>query len=442
MNEEKWIAWEMQTSKKWSDMEDVLKYTNIDLIDYDHKMLVEYALKLNQVIDKSETNFSLVLVQETKELLDMLYHYAEDHFTREEHFMDLYMLPNIGMHKREHQRILDMLKEALDSFNKGKVRLTRQLKVQIMDWLINHINIVDCEFFKIENWSKNIVKASNWEDVKPIIRLIGISEIDNQHQRLTEIALIAMKKIAEDPQAVCIEKSCGEILDFAAFHFAFEAEFMAKYKIKEAEQHNRIHQVFIDTINEYSQKMQTDFTLFETMKTWILTWWIEHINTTDRDYFSYKNWAYQLMEQAEEIEEVSVVLRRTDIEVIDNDHLALMELTFKLNQMINRQLTLTENGAAKEGHNKEIVGMLDAIYSKAAAHFEVEEKLMASKEMDDLRSHTSEHQDILEKLKAMKENYIAGRLYLSANLKTMILEWWIMHTNTTDYRTFVQNYHQ
>lgn len=440
MDEERWISWQIQTSKRWSDMEDVLKYTNIDFIDYDHKHLVQFAFKLNQILDKSEREFSLSLIEDTKVLLNELYAYAQEHFDREEKFMDLYDLPDKDMHKREHKKILRMLTEALDNFNSGKIKLSRKLKDQVMDWLIKHINTFDYNFFDISNWSKNIINASKWNEIKPIIGLIGINEIDKQHKTLTEIALKTMKNISNNPTDDVIIEECKNLSDYASFHFDYEAGFMEKYNIKEPENHLREHNLFLDKINNYSVEIMQDTKKIDEMKGWILTWWISHINCMDKEYFAYKNWAYKLIEQAEKLEDVIMILRKTGIEEIDNDHIMLMDLTLKLNTLIKMNDENIGNDKEMEIIKDKVIAILDKTYIAAENHFKREEKMMQVNQMDDLKSHSSEHLAILKKITDLKENYYNDRVYLSSNIKTMILEWWIQHTNTTDFRTFVQNY--
>lgn len=440
MDEEKWISWQIQTSKRWSDMEDVLKYTNIDFIDYDHKNLVQFAFKLNKVLDKSEREFSLSLIEDTKSLLNELYDYAQEHFAREEKFMDLYDLPDKDMHKREHNKILTMLIESLDNFNSGKIKLSRNLKDQVMHWLIKHINTFDYNFFDISNWSKNIINASKWNEVKPIIRLIGINEIDNQHQKLTETALKVMKNICDNPTEDVVQKECRDLKDYALFHFNYEAKFMEKYHMKESENHLKQHTVFIDKINKYSVEIMEDAKKVDEMKGWILTWWISHINFVDKEYFAYKNWAYHLIEESEKLEDVTIILRKTGIQEIDNDHIMLMDLTLKLNMFIKMNEKNIGNDKETEIIKDKVVSILEKIYIAAENHFKREEKIMQGNHMEDLKSHRLEHLEILKKINDLKENYLSGRLYLSSNIKTMILEWWIQHTNTTDFRTFVQNY--
>lgn len=438
MDDVKYTAWEVQTSKKWSDIEDALNYIHIDFIDYDHQKLVEFTLRLNKVLDRSEQEFSMALIEETKNLLEDLYGYAKYHFDREEQFMEVYQLPNIESHQREHIRILKLLEESINDYKSGKVKLTKRLKEQVMDWLMKHINVVDFDFFSLDNWSKNLVNAQCWEDVRPIIHLIGINDIDSQHQKLTEIAIETMKAIDKGLEHDVIQKHFESLIEFAKHHFNYEEKFIQTYGIQDTSEHNRLHEYFIETIRTFSQKVQQNDFDFNEMKIWILSWWIQHINVADQKCFDYKNWAYRLIEEAEDLEEVSVVLRLTNIDFIDTDHLALMELALLLNQQIQSREKVS--GEDLKLLETQIQVTFDNIIQLAANHFDREEKLMMQHDMHDYRSHRAEHTEILDKMNTMKENFMSGKLYLSSNVKIVILEWWIQHTNTTDYRTFVQNY--
>ncbi len=441
MNDEKWILWKMQTSTTWSDIEDVLKYTNIDFIDYDHKLLVEYALKLNKVIDRLEESFSLELVNEIKLLMNELYQYAVMHFDREELFMNQYHLPNMASHKKEHAQILNMLKNVLDDFENGKIKVSQQLKEQIMYWIINHINGTDYEYFSIENWSNNLMNSSDWNDVKSIIRLTGINDIDEQHQEFTTMAIEIMEAINHNDDPVFIRSEFKRFKEYALFHFNYEESFMKEFDLAETDEHLELHSYFIEQIEQFPEKIIADKNSLTSLKSWVLNWWITHINATDKETFIYSKWAYKLIENAQTIEDVSFLLRLTGFTEIDDDHLSLMKLTLNLNHIIH---TYTEqNIDFKQPEIKtEINKLFTEIYDAAFEHFEREKKIMKAHNLEDTKRHLEEHQNILKKINDIRINFKEDRLYLSGNIKTMILEWWIEHTNIVDFRTFVQSFNK
>lgn len=438
MNEEKWIAWEMQTSKTWDDISDVMKHTNIEFIDFDHKNLVEYTLKLNRVIQQSEIAFTFEVLGEIKNLLSHLYKYAIEHFDREENFMRQYKLPNRDAHKREHDRILQMLQAIIEDFTKGKVKIGHELKSQIMNWLMQHINVTDINFFDIQNWSRNLVDASDWNAVKDIIKLTGISEIDTQHKDLTEKAIQLMMSVSESNEPESLNAAFSAFKAQIQNHFDYEKQFIAQYDIQNTEPHLANHAYFVEKLEHFPEEIGNGRTNIEELKIWILTWWINHINVTDKETFDYSNWAYQAIEKAKVLEDVSSILRLTHIASIDQDHLLLMKVTIELNQLVSDYNS--EHGTLDAPQIKNtILEMFRKIYTIAEHHFQREEKIMKRHQLLDTRSHSTEHGEILIRIQEMMNNYENNRLYISGNIKTIILDWWIHHTNNVDYKTFVSN---
>jgi hemerythrin-like metal-binding protein len=210
---------------------------------------------------------------------------------------------------------------------------------------------------------------------------------------------------------------------------------MKKYRINQATSHLKEHDYFIEKVMEYCYEFKNGNHILDNMKEWILIWWISHINLIDKKSFEYANWVDQVIDQAEDIEDVKIILRKTGIEEIDNDHLVLMNMTLMLHNLIK---TSSENSDIN--FPKQFIELYDEIYSYATKHFKYEEKIMNENKIEGFENHCEEHVQILRKLEDIKKNYISKRLKLSSNIKTMILHWWLQHTNTTDYRTFVYNY--
>jgi len=435
MKEKAWFSWKMQTSKTWSDMSEVLKYTKIDFVDYDHKILVEYALKLNHLIIQMDTDFSLELLQKTGVLLEDLYRYAVEHFKREEDFMDAYNLPEVKRHKIVHAEILKTLADALADFKNGRVRIGYELRSKITEWLIFHINEFDLDFFALDNWSDHLIEASSWDDIKDIISSIGLVEIDRQHKALTSAAIDMFSVFKEGGNSEEFEEAFTAFEQLVIDHFDYEQEFMKTYQIKEKHNHRGEHDYFKIKIKEQYQFLLDHPQKFGEVKKWLLAWWINHINITDLQTFDYKNWAQSLIDRSESPEEMEVLLRRTDIKPIDREHLGFIHLTYQLNTQIN---TFNAKGNLNGPQAKEtVLSTLEELFSLASHHFSNEERLMLKEGLSDLAGHKIEHEDILKRLRKIIDDYRDGRLYVSDNIKNMLMDWWINHTNTIDYRTFI-----
>ncbi len=429
MNEKRWVSWKMQTSRTWEDIQDVLKLVQIDFIDYDHKILVEYALKLNQLIKKLDEQYALTLIDEIGILLNDLYQYAVEHFDREELFMEKYDLPHVDVHKIEHKRILDILSNAITEFQRGKVTVGHELKLQVMEWLIHHINVIDFNFFRIENWSKNLINANDWESVKDIISLTGVNEVDEQHKRITEQAIEIFVLLDEGKEEADIIDKFNAFAEYVMFHFSYEEDFMKKFRIQETSSHHEEHRYFENRLKTFPKDIIGNKSRADEFKSWLLTWWINHINVTDFNTFLGRNWVTNIIEEATGMDDMVELLRLTNIGNIDQEHLTVMEMTFNLHKLISDKST----------QKRDVEELLVKIYDVAEMHFAREEAIMKKYQMIDYSSHHSEHMLILKRLKTMLKNYQDGRLYASKNIKTMILDWWISHTNTVDYRTFVIN---
>jgi len=428
MNDEKWIAWKLQTSKTWEDMKDVLALTKIDFIDYDHKILVEYAIKLNILLHQFDLDFSLELVHEINLLLNNLYDYAVEHFKREEDFMAAYKLPGINQHLMEHGRILRMIREAIDDYEKGKVTVSHDLKIQVMEWLINHINKIDYEFFDLKHWQDNLIAADNWDAIKDIICLTGVNEVDRQHKDITVSVLNLFKLNVEEMSIRQLEEVFSEFSSLVKDHFDFEESFMIRYGIEDIHHNLDEHIYFINRLKKFPSEIFNQKSSMVDVKVWIISWWINHINVVDHDTFTSDGWMIHAIETSKNVDDMIELLRLTHVDNIDHDHTVFVELTFKLNTLIN-----------DEADKSEILSLLEKMYHVAESHFKREEAVMIKHDLKDYASHLSEHHMILDRLNEIIKNFREERLFASRNIKTMILDWWIHHTNTVDYRTFVIN---
>jgi len=332
--------------------------------------------------------------------------------------------------------------------------------MQVMDWLIKHVNIIDFNFFDIENWSGNLMHAKSLEEIKPIIHLTGIGDIDEQHMILTSKSIVMMNALSDGISDQSIAEYYDDFIDYALFHFEYEHQFMLKYKIEKMDKHLGDHDYFINKMRSFKSDSLAHNCDVHEVKTWILTWWISHINKTDKNYFAYSNWAYDVIANASSMNDVEVVLRRTGYEEVDNEHLALMEIMINLNNEIRafnsglrtignedskinelrhfiEKRKLKSNESEKKTHREITLKYLEDALEVATKHFAHEEVIMDKIGVHDLVSHKKEHQKILNKLERLNENFEKDLLDMSSNLKTMILDWWIEHTNTTDFRTFV-----
>ena len=124
--------------------------TGIDLIDSQHKILINKANKLNNCIQ--EFNFSNNL----KILLDELLEYAFYHFEIEEELFDKYEYADKINHLKEHNEFKNYIKNFLNIENINNMDEGRSLLIYLKYWINHHIKEIDMKYVsflkdKLEN---------------------------------------------------------------------------------------------------------------------------------------------------------------------------------------------------------------------------------------------------------------------------------------------------
>ena len=123
----------------WSDS---LK-TGIESIDNQHKAIFNKAdeiFNLGADVDKDEF----------KEIISFLMSYTNNHFLEEEELMVTYRYEDLIEHRREHNYFVEEIyKLYIESFKGISLELLIELKILIIEWLANHINVDDKKFIEV-----------------------------------------------------------------------------------------------------------------------------------------------------------------------------------------------------------------------------------------------------------------------------------------------------
>ncbi|MCK9563526.1 MAG: bacteriohemerythrin [Bacteroidales bacterium] len=119
---------------KWSsDLE-----TGIDVIDNQHRRIVEYINELHDAIERqSRDDVSVVL----EELVD----YTLSHFAFEEDLQEQSGYPFFHAHKKVHDLFKRKIAEFQQRFELGE-DISRQLLTLLRTWLVNHIKRDDADY--------------------------------------------------------------------------------------------------------------------------------------------------------------------------------------------------------------------------------------------------------------------------------------------------------
>ena len=125
--------------------------TGIDVIDKQHKRIVEYINKL----DDARTTHS---AEEVHLVLDELVDYTLSHFTFEESLMEEAGYPFINAHKKVHQLFVKRIGEYVQRFKMGE-DIADELLNTLKAWLINHIRNDDNDYADIVRENMQVVQS-------------------------------------------------------------------------------------------------------------------------------------------------------------------------------------------------------------------------------------------------------------------------------------------
>jgi len=151
MNDAIWMRWVMQTARTWDDMSGIIKKIGIDGIDEDHRIFTEYVLELNHVIDAfNSKDIDMDDVAEEQVIFGKLLDYASFHFQREEGIMRLIENPSLETHHRTHEVFVEIITNYSIELKEGRMNMSSGLKLSILDWWVDHINVVDIGSFTPE----------------------------------------------------------------------------------------------------------------------------------------------------------------------------------------------------------------------------------------------------------------------------------------------------
>lgn len=108
---------------------------------------------------------------------------------------------------------------------------------------------------------------------------------------------------------------------------------------------------------------------------------------------------------------------------VDAEHRDLIEL-------IN---TLYESMQARDG-GSDVMEFLGEIYARIASHFALEELIMRRHEYDEYREHKRDHEQLLEEIRDIMDDYEAGKLLNDEDLARRLDRWFSEHFRTRDAR--------
>jgi methyl-accepting chemotaxis protein len=112
----------------------------IDLIDDQHKVLVDYLNELNESMVRGEGEKAVGSI--IKKLKD----YTSTHFAAEEALFKKFGYPEGEEHARQHAELISQVKELDAKHQAGTLALSREVMDLLKGWVVNHINGTDRKY--------------------------------------------------------------------------------------------------------------------------------------------------------------------------------------------------------------------------------------------------------------------------------------------------------
>ena len=123
------------TEIQWDDTLSV----NVDLIDEQHKMLIQRIKDLSDAVNSSRG------ATEIGKTLGFMIDYTEFHFSTEEKHMKELDYPGFDVHRRQHDEFKSTLNEMVMEFEEdgATAQLGEWVNQYLINWLVDHIKSID-----------------------------------------------------------------------------------------------------------------------------------------------------------------------------------------------------------------------------------------------------------------------------------------------------------
>ena len=432
MKSDNWTKWLIQAADKWGDLAPIIRNTGVRAIDSDHQQLVKYTLELNSLIKEfTGKKFNISQMNRQHIILTEIYKFAKYHFAREEELMRDFLISDRLQHK-EHTKILNMLEGFINEFDAGKLTTAYQLKFSITEWVINHVNNIDCQTFSLKNFKHILSGAREWNDLSHIIKMTNIPEVDKEHRELVECTLrinhVLDLNVSDNEKLSMAKENLYELKDIVTNHFDDEERIGEKYRFPFQDVQKEQHAIFTSLLNEQINKSDKELlSSLQSFKNLTIEWWINHINQLDYATLSIFLRMEAIVSSIDSIKEIDWLLKKTNDNKVNAEHINIFR---KIEDL---------EGCAKPECKKskeDKIKVFNDLIDMCRHHAKMEEELMLEKQEPLLEIHQIEHKEMILKFERLLNEYQNGISILSQNLINKLLNIWLTHINKADIEVF------
>ena len=421
-----WIRWSTGSARSWRDIAALVPETGIDMVDSDHRALLEYSVALNLLAEDAGSGFSEELLDRQRSLLAGLMDLSKRHFEREEQFIQAIGAPNLERQRREHAAIVEFLQERTADFASGRVSVSPELRQAVFSWIVDHISGTDMETFLLVNLTSKFESADRWTDLRGIIRTTSVDSMDADHRRLVGAILAAAGALRDGRDDEIFRDRLAYLSKVARQHFSDEEAFMLRYGVAGIEEQRAAHQGFLAGLESRAAVVGLTGAAAARFSGELLAWVADHVNRLDYEVFRKGDWQARAFETKDAADLIPLI-RATGNPQVDADHRNFIALAADFGETLS---------ADEKDWSAIRVERFDRLISFASGHFTSEERLFPAGSETKTPRHRDEHHDILAALKAYRERLVEGRIGATSAARSVLIGWWANHTNGTDIETF------
>ncbi len=121
--------------------------TGIPDVDHEHRELIEWINRTLAACGQSGDTKAAVT-----DLLGEIFARISAHFALEEHVMKSRGYDQFTDHKRDHERLLDEIRDIMDEHEAGSQVIEERLAARLTPWFSDHFRIQDARFHRA-GWS-------------------------------------------------------------------------------------------------------------------------------------------------------------------------------------------------------------------------------------------------------------------------------------------------
>jgi len=117
--------------------------------------------------------------------------------------------------------------------------------------------------------------------------IVGFQEIDNQHKIIFDILNQAYDAFMKNEHEQKLDELLKRLTDYTDYHFKTEDNYFKRFPDDSIKEHLNQHELFKQKINKFKEQYIKDKkgTFYLVIK-FIKDWFVNHINSTDKNYFS------------------------------------------------------------------------------------------------------------------------------------------------------------